>query len=393
MIESDTVLPQSVTNITLDGKEIFLVATAHVSKQSVEDVRETIETVKPDCVCVELCQARYETMVKKDTWKKMNIFKIIKEKKSVVLLAQLIMSSFYRRLGEKLGVQPGEEMLEAIEQADKNGASLVLADRDIQITLKRLWRSLGFWTKMKMFSSLLYDVIVEEEKIDEEMIEKIKKTDQLETMMASFTKTFPQIKSCLIDERDIYLSQKIRQAKGSKIVAVVGAGHVVGIAEQIKEEQSLVQLMEIPPKSIIPTILKWVIPAAIVILLVVGFIKGGAAHSVESIYIWILVNGICSAIGAAIALAHPLTVIAAFLAAPLTSLNPFLAAGWVAGLVQAFVRRPQVADFEDLPEAIASVKGFWSNPVTKILLVVVLANIGSTLGTIVAGSWIGSRTF
>jgi pheromone shutdown-related protein TraB len=392
MTKSDFTLPASVHHITIEGKNIYLVGTAHVSKKSVEDVSNTIETVNPDAICVELCAARHKAIVQRDNWKQMNIFKIIKEKKAVFLLAQLIMSSFYRRIGEQLGVQPGAEMVEGIKQAEKTGAELVLADRDIEITLKRVWRNLNFFNKLKMASHILATLFVGE-KIDESLIEKIKEQDQLETIMETFSESFPEVKKRLIDERDIYLAQKIRSAPGTTIVAVVGAGHVPGIQQHIHKNEPIAPLVEVPPKSILPAILKWAIPALIITLLVAGFFKGGRQHSVESIYIWILVNGILSAVGAAIALAHPLTILATFVAAPITSLNPTIAAGWVSGLVQTWVKKPTVSDLEDLPNAISSVKGFWMNPVSKILLVVVLANLGSSLGTFISGSWIAARLF
>ena len=392
MTKSDFTLPASVHHITIDGKNIYLVGTAHVSKKSVEDVSDTIETVNPDAICVELCAARHKAIVQRDNWKQMNIFKIIKEKKAVFLLAQLIMSSFYRRIGEQLGVQPGAEMVEGIKQAEKTGAELVLADRDIEITLKRVWRNLNFFNKLKMASHILATLFVGE-KIDESLIEKIKEQDQLETILETFSESFPEVKKRLIDERDIYLAQKIRSAPGTTIVAVVGAGHVPGIQQHIHKNEPIAPLVEVPPKSVIPAILKWAIPALIIMLLVAGFFKGGRQHSMESIYIWILVNGILSAVGAAIALAHPLTILATFIAAPITSLNPTIAAGWVSGLVQTWVKKPTVSDLEDLPNAISSVKGFWMNPVSKILLVVVLANLGSSLGTFISGSWIAARLF
>ncbi len=384
-------LPSSVDHVVVDGKDVYLVGTAHVSKESVEDVRTTVEAVKPDTICVELCDGRLKAMTQRDAWKKMNVFKVIKQKKVFFLLAQLIISAFYRKLGEKLGVEPGAEMLEGVKMAEQTGAKLVTADREIQITLKRVWGYLGFWNKIMLLSHLLASLFVQE-KIDAEMIEQIKNKDQLENMLEDFAAKFPEIKRRLIDERDVYLAQKIRQADGQTIVAVVGAGHVPGMKEHIHKDEPLDELMEIPKKSVWPTVFKWGIPALIIGLLVFGFFKEGKAHSVESIWIWILVNGVLSALGAAIALGHPLTILASFVAAPLTSLNPMIAAGWVAGLVQALLRRPTVADFEDLPNDVSSVKGFWTNPVTRILLVVVLANIGSGIGTWTALTWIATRT-
>ena len=383
-------LPERTTHVRVGEKDIYLVGTAHISKESVEDVHTTIEQVRPDTVCVELCKARHQAMTQLDNWRKMDIFRIVRQRKATFLLAQLVMSSFYRRLGEKLGVQPGAEMLEGIQMAEEIGAQLVLADRDIEITLKRVWRYFGFWRKLKLAMQLMMGILFREE-IDADMIEQLKKQDQLEAVMAEFAGQYPEIKKRLIDERDTFLAEKIRTAPGRKIVAVVGAGHVDGIKSQIHQEQSLDELMELPPKALWPVFFKWGIPLLIVALIAYGFTKG-TRHGWENITIWFLVNGVLSAAGAALALAHPLTILSAFLAAPLTSLNPFFAAGWAAGIVQALIKRPTVSDLEDLPDAIGTMKGFWSNPVTRILLVVALANVGSVIGTYVAGVWIGARS-
>jgi len=392
MAESAVELPQSVAQITLGDKRIYLVGAAHVSKQSVEDVRLTIETVRPDAVCIELCRSRYEAMIDKELWKKLSIFKIIRQRKSVFFLSQLIMGAFYRRLGERFGVQPGAEMLEAANQAERIGSELVLADRDIEVTLKRVWGYVGLWCKLKMLVHILASILFSEE-IDEELVEKLKSKDQLESVLAEFTERFPQIRKRLIDERDIYLSQKIRDSAGSVIVAVVGAGHVPGIKRYIGQEHDIECLMGIPPRSVWPRVFKWALPAGIIAILVYGFFRAGAAHSVQNLFIWILVNGVLSALGAAAALGHPLTVASAFFGAPVTSLNPMIGAGWVAGLVQAWVRKPTVVDFEALPEATATIRGFWTNAVTKVLLVVCFANLGSAIGTYAALAWIASRTF
>jgi len=388
----DPALPEHVSHISVNGKSIYLVGTAHLSRESVEDVRKTVEAVNPDTICVELCESRYKAIVNRDAWRKMNIFRVIKEGKAVLLLAQLIMTSFYRRLGNQLGVQPGAEMLEGIKLAENNSLDIVLADRDIQVTLRRVWGNLGLWSKTRMLFQLAGGLIFSEE-IDEKLIEDIKKKDQLENMMEIFAKSFPAVKKYLIDERDLYLAQKIRNAPGRTVVAVVGAGHAAGIKEQIQKEKSVEHITEVPCKSNVMKVIKWSIPGIIVTLIIIGFFKGGTGHSMDSIYIWVLVNGILSAFGAAVALGHPLTILASFIGAPLTSLNPMIAAGWVAGLVQAGVKKPTVADLEDLPSAILTVKGFWMNPVSRILLVVVLANLGSALGTFIAGSWIAVRVF
>jgi pheromone shutdown-related protein TraB len=388
-VQEAKTLPGRVTHVKVDEKDVYLVGTAHISKESVEDVHATIEQVRPESICVELCKARHQAMTQADNWRKMDIFKIIRQKKAVFLLAQLILSSFYRRLGEKLGVQPGAEMLEGIHMAEQTGATLVLADRDIEVTLKRVWGYLGFWTKLKLAMQLMMSILFSE-KIDMDMIEQLKQQDQLEAIMAEFAQRFPEIKRRLIDERDTYLAQKIRTAPGKTIVAVVGAGHIEGIKSQIHRDQPLDELMKLPLKSIWPKIFGWGIPLLIVALLAWGFTKG-TDKGVQNIYIWILVTGSFSALGAALALAHPLTILSAFLAAPITTIHPLLAAGWVAGIVQAFVKRPKVSDLEDLPQAIGSIKGFWTNPVTRILLIIMLCNIGATIGVAIGVPWIAAR--
>ena len=383
-------LPDRVTHVKVGEKNIYLVGTAHLSRESVEDVKTTVEQVHPNAICIELCQARHQAMTQADNWSKMDIFKVVRQKKSTFLLAQLIMTSFYRRLGEKLDIQPGAEMLEGIDQAEKTGAELVLADRNIEITLKRIWGYLSFWDKIKLFMQVTLGLFGGEE-IDSNMIEDLKKQDQLEAVMSEFAGKFPEIKKRLIDERDTYLSQEIRNAPGNTVVAIVGAGHVPGIIQQIQTEHDLAPLCELPPKPKWPIIAKWAIPLAMIALLAYGFTKN-TETGFGNVYIWVLVNGISSALGAALAFAHPLTILSAFLAAPLTSLNPMVGAGWVAGLVQAFIKKPKVSDLEDLPDVIASFKGFWINPVTRILLVAALANVGSMIGTWVAGIWIGTRS-
>lgn len=384
-------LPASVHRVEVEGKEIFLVGTAHVSSQSVADVRETIATVEPDTVCIELCASRFTNLTQQESWRKLNIFKVIRDGKAMLLLSSLVMTSFQRQIARQLGVTPGAEMLEAIHQAEDLGAELALVDRDIQITLKRTWATLGLWGRLKMASQLVTGLLVPQ-KLDAATIEEIKEESQLTDLLDTLARQLPGVKKTLIDERDVYLAQEIRRAPGESIVAVIGAGHVPGVLREIHRDTSLAPLCELPAPSLWPRLLKWAIPLAVVTILVYGFITGGTEQSMESIYLWVLINGALSAVGAAVAVGHPLTVVAAFLAAPLTSLNPMIAAGWVAGLVQAWIKKPTVEDLEDLPDALMTVRGFWFNPVVRILLVVSLSNLGSMLGTFIAGGWIAART-
>ncbi len=384
-------LPDSVQLIRLGGKEVYLVGTAHVSQKSVDEVARVIEAVRPDTVCVELCQARYVNLKRAREWKKTDVVKVVREGKALLLLASLIMSSFQRRIGDRLGVRPGAEMAEAIRLAEANDMRLELLDRDIQTTLKRAWRRLGWKDKLRMVFHLLGSLFIDEE-VDERIIEELKQHQNIQDALQMLAVEFPALKETLVVERDVYMAQKLRQAEGGKIVAPVGAAHVAGIREAIFRDHPLEPLEALPQSAFFPKLLQWGIPVLIVGLLVYGFFTRGAEESIRSIWIWFAVNGSLSALGAALAWGHPLSVLSAFLAAPLTSLNPLMAAGWVSGLVQAFVKKPTVDDLEALPEAITNVKGFWSNPASRILLVVAFSNIGSVLGTFLAGSWIAARS-
>lgn len=383
-------LPESVTVLDLPGKTVYLVGTAHVSAKSVQDVRDTVAAVAPDTIAVELCEPRYRGMKGADGWKNTDIFRVVREKKATFLLAQLAMQAFYRRLGKQLEVQPGAEMLAGIECAEATGARLELMDRRIDITLKRIWRGLGFWQKTKLVF-LMCTAVFGGDDIGEDEIESLKNRDQLEGLMGEMGKGFPGVKERLIDERDVYLSQKLRTMPGRRIVAVAGAGHVPGITAHVREEIPLAPLEELPPPSPWSKVWPWLIPLLVVALVAWGFVRGGTDRGIESIAIWIAANGVFAALGAILALAHPLTVLSAFVAAPITSLNPMIAAGWVAGLVQAWLRPPTVGDFESLPSSLESFRGFMTNPAIRILLVVVLTNLGSSIGTFTAIPWIAAR--
>ncbi len=368
---------------TFEDREIILIGTAHVSRESADLVAKVIEEEKPDTVSIELCKSRYESMTKKNQWQDMDLIKVIREKKAFLLLSNLILAHFQRKIGQKLGIKPGEEMMRAIQTAEAVEAHVHLADRDIRTTLSRTWRLMGLWTKLKLAAQVLISV-GETDNIKEEDIEKMKDKDILETLLSEIGETLPELRRILIDERDLYLTHKIRTAPGKKIVAVVGAGHVPGIQRNWQEPVDINALDEIPPKSKLSGLLKWGIPCLIVGLIIAGFFIAGPRASADMIKWWVLANAILSGIGATIVLAHPLTILSAVFASPITSLNPMIAAGWVSGLVETLLRKPKVKDFEDLPEDIASLKGFWKNRITRILLIVVFTNLGSSLGTFVA---------
>jgi pheromone shutdown-related protein TraB len=381
--EGERAAENNVHRLSLDGREIVLVGTAHVSRESADLVERIITEEKPDTVCVELCQTRFEAIKQKDKWQEMDIVKVIREKRSSLLLFQLLMVSFQKRIAEKFGINPGEEMLRAIGKAEESGARLCLADRGIRVTLLRTWRMMGFWSKSKFLSEVVLSLFGAEE-ITKEDIEKLKQHDMLELALQTVGEKMPSVKTTLIDERDEYLAHTIGHAEGKKIVAVVGAGHVPGIMKNMGRQIDLDELDRIPPPSLWARTAGWSFSAAIVGLFIAGFFFSGGRASIHMILWWAAITAACSGMGALIMLAHPVTILASAMAAPITTLHPLIAAGWVAGLTEATIRKPQVKDFLSLTGDITTVRGFFRNKITRILLLVAIVNLTTSVGTFVA---------
>lgn len=381
---SDPLSSDNIERIIMDGREIILVGTAHISQKSADEVKEIIEAENPDTVCIELCQARYQAMIDTDRWKNTDIFKILKEGKAFLLLANLIVSSYQKRLARQFGIEPGLEMKQGVLSAKKIGAEICLADRDIQVTMLRLWRNVGLFGKLKLFFQLMLSLFMGEE-LTEEEIEKMKSKDMLGAALDELSRSFPQLKSIIIDERDKYLAQKIKTAPGEKIIAILGAGHIPGIKQELNNDHDLELLSTVAPASKSTKIIAWLIPVFIIAIIASTF-SVDRATGIDQMVSWILWNGSLGVVGAALAFAHPLAILTAFVAAPISSLSPLLAAGWFAGLTEAYVRKPNVLDFENLSDDIQTFRGFWKNRVTHVLLVVIFANLGSTIGTIIGGA-------
>ncbi|MGD0822064.1 MAG: TraB/GumN family protein [Desulfomonilia bacterium] len=376
----------SIEKIQLSGKEIIIVGTAHVSKTSVEEVRSAIREARPDTVAVELCQARYDVMMNPLAWQNMDIFKVVKEKKAAFLMASLVMSSFQRRIGEKLGVKPGDEMRAAIEEAKALGIEVVLVDRNVQITLARAWRGLSLWKKMKLIYAALL-AIFEAEEIDEKDIEKLKEKDVLTTAVEEMAKYAPTIKEVLIDERDAYMARKLADISTGKVLAVIGAGHMHGLMGQLDHPvEDLARLEEVPPKR--AGLIKWIIPLSILAVIVSVFFYGSPKQGYDMIKWWVVSTMVCTALATILALAHPVTVIIAALVSPITTIVHTVPSGWFAGLSEAYLKKPKVSDFETIHDDILSLKGWWKNPIARILLVFFMANLGSTIGVFIAAPMI-----
>lgn len=381
------------TRINVNDKEIILVPTAHISQESVELVKQIIETERPDSVCIELDKNRYENLKNPKAWEQTDLVKVIKEKRVWFMLANLLLGSYQKRLAEKLGTKVGGEMIQAIESAEEIDAEIVLADRDIQTTFQRIWRMMKFKEKVTLLSSLILPEDDEEDgEFSEEDIRELLKSDMLEGMLSDVEKDLPQVGQVLIHERDQYLSQKIKNAPGKKVVAVLGGAHIPGVSKEIHKDINIEPLTALPRKKPIGKIIGWAIPIIIIGLLIYAFVAN-LDTGVQSLGSWVLWTGGLSALFTLIVTRHPLTVLTSFFLAPFTTLNPAIAVGWFSGLVQAIVQKPTVKDLQNAQTDIFSLKGFFSNKVIKVLLVVIFANIGGSIGTFVAGADIITNIF
>lgn len=374
---------KDVQEIKLGEKTVFLVGTAHVSQSSVDLVENIINFISPDSVAVELCKSRFESIRDPDRWKKTDIISVIKQGKAYLLMAQLFLSAFQKKLGNKLEVKPGAEMIKAIDLAEAKNIEVVLADRDIKTTLKRAWHSMGLWSATKLFVSLFGGIISPQE-VDEAEIERLKSGDVLAGMMSELGKSLPGIRTSLIDERDKYLAAKIKAAPGKRIVAVVGAGHVPGIKSNLESEINLSELEQEPPRGLTSRVLSWGIPLLLVGLVVYGFFSGGAETSTSMVVTWSVITGGLAATGSLLAMAHPLTILTSAVAAPLATLHPFIAAGWISGIVEAMLRKPEVRDIENIGDDLMTLKGVWGNRLCRVLIIIAFTNIGSMIGIFLA---------
>ena len=384
-------MSQTQKTLELNGRKITLVGTAHVSKESIEEVTDTIRQLMPDSVAIELDEKRADSIQNSEKYSQLDIIKVLKRHEGFLLLANLILASFQRRMGLNVGVKPGDEMLAAIKTAEELNIPSVMVDRPIQITLKRAWAKNSFWGKCKLFALLVSSAFSKEE-IDASEIENLKNSSEMDSMMDELAKEMPVIKEVLIDERDSYLAAKIWAAEGNNVVAVLGAGHLPGVEKHLKqlaEKQEVIdvdEISKIPQKSIAGKLVAWIIPAIIIALIVAGFIYGGAKAGTQILTTWFLWNGIPAALLSIVALAHPITIIVAFVAAPFTSLCPFIGIGFCTAIVQTIVCKPKVSDMETLQDDVSSVKSFYKNRILRILLVFILSSVGSSLGTFIGGS-------
>lgn len=439
----------SVITVAAGDRTFYLLGTAHVSADSVRDVEAAIDPAVIDAVVVEIDDQRYRTVVEGRDWAQLDVFQIIRRKQAFLLLGNLVLASFQRRIGGGTGVEPGAEMIAATHRAREAGIPVIFGDRPIQATLRRAWAKTGLWGRSKLLASMIASVVSREE-VTEEDLARMREQSELDAMLAELADYLPAVKKVLIDERDAYMAQKIVDAPGQRILAVVGAGHVPGMVRWIQQiagpagrgamepaaaevteaatpatesavatpmdtapaaevteaatpksvkptpvassrrprtqrhTVDIAELERIPPPTAVARALPWVIPIVVVSLIGWGFFRGGVEGGLQGLYRWIVVNGTLSAIGALVAAAHPLTIIAAFVGAPITSMNPTIGVGFVTGLIEAFLRKPRVADLQRLNDDIVSIRGFYRNRLTRILLVFFFSSLGSSIGTFIA---------
>ena len=368
-----------------DGKVLYLIGTAHVSGDSVKFVEECINEFGPDTVAVELDKNRMDVLKNRKKYEETDIIDIFKKKKVLFFTVQLIMSGYQKKIAEKTGSAPGSEFKKAIELAEEKDLKLVNADRDISVTLKRTINAMTFKEKVKFFTGMLFG---DDKDVDEKAIEELKKGDMLMQIIGEMQDEFPSLKRTILDERDRYLAANIAQNLGEKTVAVVGAAHVPGILRRLQEEKpekdNLDDINFVPKGSKITKIIPWIIPVLIIGMFIYGFFNGNAPDTLEAAIWWIVINGTLSALGCALALGHPLTILAGFIAAPITSLNPTIGAGIVTGLVQLYLVKPRVIDLETVSQDTTKLKGWWKNKLSRALLVSLFSSIGSSIGTFAA---------
>jgi pheromone shutdown-related protein TraB len=383
---------QPTREITRDGVHYLLLGTAHVSRASVEAVKEMTGSGQFDAIAVELCPARHQALTKQQQWKDMDLYRIIREKKAGLVMANLALGAYQRRIADQFGIEPGAELKAAADAAVAHDLPLQLVDRDLATTLKRSYRAVPWYKRLVLSSGLVMSTISSEE-IDEDQIEKLKEGDILESTFTEFAEQSPELYEALIGERDRFMAARLRQENkenaGKRILVVIGAGHLEGLAKYLANDREdpqteVEQLTQLPPPTRWLKFVPWVIAALVLTGFWIGFSRSPELGW-QLVTLWVLINGGCAAVGALLARGHPLTVLSAMIAAPLTSLNPAIAAGMVTGAVESWLRKPKVSDLERLRDDATTVKGWFKNPATRILLVFFFSNLGSAIGTWVAG--------
>ena len=376
---------ESINIIDIDDS-LRLLGTAHVSSESVDLVRSQIEEWGPDLVAVELCPSRMAALTKPDSLESEDLLKIIKEGRSAMILLQSALAAQQRRMGVSSGEKPGAELLAAVNTAEASGVPVEMIDRDVVVTLRRAWRKMGVIEKWRILNALLWEDDDDEVSIDEVLGD----SDLLSSMMEEAREIAPGAGEVLIDERDSFLAGRIQQIRGKgKILAVIGAGHLSGVAHNLGEPaiettSRLSELSKEPPKSIWPRMLMAAIPVFLFGAVAWMVANGEMDALKQTAQTWLVLNAVLAGAGVMIARGHPLSILVGAIASPITSLNPTLAAGWFAGYTQLKVASPTGKDAQDFL-VLDEVSLFWKNRVGRVLMVTAMGNLGSMVGAWLAG--------
>ncbi|MGD9601665.1 MAG: TraB/GumN family protein [Gammaproteobacteria bacterium] len=397
-------LPTSIATpplreVRVGHASVRLLGTAHVSRASRDAVAREIAHGDYDCIAVELCENRARALTDPEALARLDLVHVIRDGKATLIAAMLALGAFQQRLGAQFGIEPGAEMRAAIDGAQARALPLEVIDRDIGVTMRRVYRSVPWWRRTVLFSGLLASALANET-FAEEDIERMKDRDLLEATFAEFAARADVLFTPLIRERDRYMAARLRQLADhghARILAVVGAGHLAGLGDALEREQAaphhvLAELQAMPPPSRVWRVLPWLLAIFIVGGIGIGFARNPSIGW-EMVTEWVLLTGGLSAFGALLAAAHPLTILTAFLGAPFTTLHPAIGIGMFTALSEAFVRRPTVGDFTRLRSDTAHWRGWWRNRVARTLLVFLLSGFGASLGTYIGGWRIGARLF
>ena len=367
--------------VQLGSKTITLIGTAHISEASSLEVLTILNEIQPDTVAIELDEARYQSLQSDKQWQNTDVVNIIKSKKVGFLMSQIVLSSYQKKMAKQLNIEVGQEMLTAIEYSQDHATKLLKIDRSIQTTFMRIWRSLNFFDKMKMLTALITSVF-ETEEVSVEQIEAMKQQDLMESALSEVSKAFPKIANTLITERDRVMASNLKASSATQVVAVVGAAHIPGILKYLEIQDDVSELFDVPSPKKSNRYLTYLFPLFLTILIVLNIYQSNDM-GLNTLWRFFLINGSLSALGTLLAFGHPLSILTAFVMAPIGVMSPVLATGWFAVLMEAYVRKPKVADFMTIQEDVMHLKGFWKNKVIHILMVVIFANVFASLGSIV----------
>ncbi|KJZ03624.1 MULTISPECIES: TraB/GumN family protein, partial [unclassified Halomonas] len=378
-----------------------LLGTAHVSAESADEVRDLIDSGDFDAVAIELCDARHSNLANPDALGDQDLFQIFRQGKAGMVAANLALGAFQQRIAEQSGIEPGAEMRAALEASQRHELPLLLIDRDVGLTLKRIYQNVPWWQRFSLLSGLLGSVLSRQE-VSAEEVERLKQGDVLESTFSEFAAESQSLFTPLISERDRYMVMRLAQqcppGKFKRVLVVIGAGHLKGMAEHLEgppaedPAEEIAALEATRPPSKVWKMLPWLITALVLTGFAIGFSRN-TELGWQLVAEWFVINGVLSGGATLLALAHPVTVIATVFAAPLTSLNPTIGAGFVAAGVELAMRKPKVRDFSTLRHDVTQVKGWWKNRVSRTLLVFLTATLGSAAGTWIAGFRIADSLF